>query len=442
NQFHGQAFELNQNTLLQARTFNSGPSIPYLQHNEYGGQLGGPVWIPKIYNGKNRTFFFFDYEGIRTNGNVAVNYRVPTAAMRTGDLSSLLDGNGNPILVYDPNTTSVAGPPFSRSQISYNGAPNVIPPNRLNIVAQKILGQVSVPDFVPLPEPNINNPDFWNGTPNYIPPSAANTLRNQLYTAKVDQLFGPNRLAMRYTYTHVTTVSPGSYYILDPNVTNSGGSNGAIVFTQVIGPRAVNVVRAGVQYNHNFIGPMPITPAVTTLLGLPTYVDTIGWPSFYFDSYVGTDTYWSGIDRNNRQDAPDSTITGSDQFSYNRGNHQLMFGFKVDNNRLTTITIGQPGGGYTYTGNFTGLQDPTSVASGAYDVAQPGTGSGLADFLLGETSAVNLNIYPNFHTRQTEYAGFAQDNWRVRPNLTLNLGLRYEYWTPFEDSSGVNSTMN
>jgi hypothetical protein len=440
NQFHGQAFELNQNTLLQARTFNSGPSIPYLQHNEYGGQLGGPVWLPKIYNGKDKTFFFFDYEGIRQNGNVAVNYRVPTQAMRTGDLSSLLDINGNPLTIYDPNSTSTTGPPFTRTQFDYNGTPNVIPPNRLNAVSQKILGQVTVAGFIPLPLPNINNPDFWNGTPNYIPTSAANTIRNQLYTAKVDKLFGPNRLAMRYTYTNRSTVSPGSYYILDPNVTVSGGHNGAIVFTEVISPKAVNVVRAGVQYNHSFIGPMPISPPVTGVLGLPTYVDTIGWPSFYWDGNF--DYYWSGIDRNNPQDSPDSTITASDQFSYNRGNHQLMFGFKVDNNRLTTITIGQPGGGYNYSGNFTGLQDPASVAAGTNDVAQPGTGSGFADFLLGETDSVNLNIYPNYHTRQTEYAGFVQDNWRATQNLTLNLGLRYEYWTAFADASGLQSTFN
>ena len=69
NQFHGQAYELNQNNHLQARAYNSGPTIPFLQHNEWGAQLGGPVWIPKVYNGRNKTFFFFDAEWIQQNSN-------------------------------------------------------------------------------------------------------------------------------------------------------------------------------------------------------------------------------------------------------------------------------------------------------------------------------------------------------------------------------------
>jgi len=365
NQFHGQAFELNQNNHLQAKPFNNANRIPFLQHNEWGAQLGGPIWLPKIYNGRNKTFFFVDFEWIQQNANAIQQFTFPTQAMRGGDLSSLIGTDGNQINIYDPTTTSAAGPPFTRTQFSYNGTPNVIPPNRLNAITKKILGVTPVSGLVPLPEPNLTEPNYWQYLPNYSAPHAANTIRNKLYTAKVDQLFGPNRLAARYTYTKNNFVNP--YLPLNPNVRIQGGHNGALTFTQVISPKAINVVRTGIQYNMSFVGPAPISPPVTQTLGLPTYTNTIAWPSFYwsYNDFGNTnDSYFTGIDRNNPKDNPNSAIMGSDQFSYNHGNHQLMFGFGVINNRLTTYEVGQPGGGYGFSGFFTGLQDPASVAKG------------------------------------------------------------------------------
>lgn len=433
NQFHGQAFELNQNQHLTARAFNTGLVVPFLQHNEYGAQLGGPVWLPKIYNGKDKTFFFVDFEWIKDKRNDFQTYTIPTQAQRQGDLSTVLAAQtGSPLTIYDP-TTTMNGQPYSRTAF----AGNVIPANRLNPVVQKIFGITPVAGLAPLPEPNINvSPvDLANFTPNYVPPTTKSTNDERTYTAKVDQLFGPNRLAARYTYAYSNGITPEYYAPTEPDARTVGGHNGSLTFTQVISPRAVNVAHVGETYNHAFRGPVPIAN-VAQMLGLPPYQNLPVWPQFYFDG--PNDYYWVGIDRDNPQDFPNSTIIGSDQFSYNRGNHQLMFGFDVNNTRINTFEVGQPGSNYNYSGYFSAIQDPT--APDGTPVAD--TGMGLADFLLGDTDAVSVNTYPHYHTRQTEYDGYAQDDWRVKRNLTVNLGLRYEYWTAFNDASGLYSTFD
>ena len=436
NHFHGQAYELNQNNHLQAKYYRQGNAIPFLQHNEWGAQLGGPVWIPKVYNGRNRTFFFVDLEWIKQNANGIEQYTVPTESERKGNLSDVLASTtGNALTLYDPLTTNSDGySNYDRSVI----AGNTIPQNRLNPVVQKVFGITPVAGLIPLAEPNIPNAQVWNGYPNYVPPNSKNSVDNHLYTAKVDQLFGPNRLAARYTYTNSNQTTPKYYAPTEPDIAEYGGHNGSLTFTEVIGPKAVNVAHIGVQYdNHVHSGPVPI-PNVSSLLGLPTYQTNQYWPQFYFDSWAGTDNYWTGIDRDNPKDYPDQTITASDRFSYNRGNHQLMFGFEYNNYRITTDEIGQPGGDNNTTGYYTALQDPTQPDG----TTVANTGSGLADFLLGDMDSLFVNYYPVYHTRQSNYSAFAQDDWRVTPRLTLNLGLRYEYWTAFADASGLASTFN
>ena len=445
NQFHGQAFELNRNNHLQAKTFNSGSGIvPFLQHNEYGAQLGGPVWIPKVYNGKDKTFFFVDFEWIRENA-LAFNseFTVPPAQFRTGNMAGFTGPDGvTPITFYDPSTTTYD--PVSTGYVRQPFPGNQIP---VNPVTAKIF------TFIPLP--NVPGAPYdIPGVPNYIDPNASTSTRTKLYTGKVDQLFGPNRLAMRYTYTNSNQIKP-PYYMLNPETIATSAHNGSIAFTEVISPRAINVVRAGGQYTQHISGPVPILPSIPTQLGLPNYQNSIAWPAFYYDGYGGS---LSGIDRTNPKQYPDQNIMASDQFTYNRGNHQFMAGFNFSNSRLTTIEVGQPGGSYEFFGNVTAQQNLALAATGVYNTALPNSGgncdgfgdgpfnstgcAAIGQFILGDSDGVILNVYPNYHTRQTQYAGFVQDDWRVTQNLTLNLGVRYTYWTPFDDASGLQSTLD
>src|SRR4051812_3059232 len=160
NQFHGELFELNQNSALSAKSFHQ-QSVNFLVRNEFGGNLSGPVWIPKIYNGKNKTFFFVDAEWIRQRSAASERYAVPTAAMKNGDFSGYTDESGNLIRVYDPLTTHFD--PATGSYVRSQFPGNVIPQNRINGIAKKVTSY--------LPDPNVNIAYFLG--PNYQNPNAS-----------------------------------------------------------------------------------------------------------------------------------------------------------------------------------------------------------------------------------------------------------------------------
>src|SRR5205807_4842792 len=130
NTIHGSLFETNRNSgigVARARqdTFTK---APFLNRNEFGASAGGPVYIPKIYDGRNRTFFFISYEGARTVSYATGQYNVPTEAMRNGDFRDLKDSQGRQILLYDPMTTDPKT--WERQPLSYRGIPNMIDPAR------------------------------------------------------------------------------------------------------------------------------------------------------------------------------------------------------------------------------------------------------------------------------------------------------------------------
>lgn len=426
NQFHGELFELNQNSAFAAKSFHQ-QSVNFLVRNEFGGNFSGPVWLPKIYNGKNKTFFFFDAEGIRQRNAASERYAVPTAAMKNGDFSGYTDESGNLIRIYDPLTTHLD--PATGSYVRSQFPGNVIPQNRINGIAKKVTSY--------LPDPNVNIAYYLG--PNYQNPNASARDDNTLITAKIDQLFGSNRLAGRYTYTDKDNFGVG--YFLNPNTRLYGGHNVALSDTALLSPSMVNEIRGGVQRFHAYRGPALISPPITQTLGLPTYPGTVAWPSFCFgDSW--TSTYYDCIDRDNPQDAPMLSFNVGDNLSWTHGKHEMKFGFSFQRSSVNTFETGQPGGDYSFSGSFTGLMDPAAAKQGILNQPTPNTGAALADMLLGLVDYSGLNQYPTFYTRQSNYSFFAQDNWKVNRRLTLNLGLRYDYWTPFADKRDQLANLN
>ncbi|MEP6536047.1 MAG: TonB-dependent receptor [Bryobacteraceae bacterium] len=427
NEFHGQLFELNQNSAVVAKTFHQ-QSVNFLVRNEFGGNFAGPVWFPKLYNGKNKTFFFVDAEGIRQSSAGQERYVVPLAAWKAGDFSNYTDDSGNLIKIYDPLSTRYD--PTTKSYVRTQFPGNKLPADRLNGPGKKVASYI--------PDPNVNIP-YYDGQ-NYQNPNASSRDSRTLVTTKIDQILGANRLSGRYTYTD--EVNHGPRYFLNPNDRLIGGHNAALSFTELISPSMVNELRAGVQRFHAYRGPTFIDPPITQTLGLPTYPGTVAWPGIYFGDSWTPNGYFDGIDRDNPQDAPNLTLNFADNLSWTRGKHEFKFGFAVQRSAVNTFETGQPGGDYNFSGSFTALMDPVAAAGGTLNQPVTNTGAALADMLLGYTDYSGLNQYPRFYTRQTSYSAYAQDNWKLSRKLTLNVGLRYEYWTPFADKRNQSSNLN
>ena len=254
NEFHGQLFELHQNSDFAAKSFHQS-FVNFLVHNEYGGNFAGPVWIPKIYKGKDKTFFFVDAEGIRESKNSQEFETLPQSNWKSGDFSNYVDSQGNPVTIYDPKSTTYNAATGAYTRTPFAG--NKIPSNRINQVSAAVLSHV--------PDPNINIP-YWQGS-NWQNPNGKSGTTDTLITSKVDQVFGKNRLSGRYTYTDMANASPG--YLLNAEQRQYGGNNGALSFTELLSPSVVNEIRIGVQQFHAYRGPQIISPPPTGAVGLP-----------------------------------------------------------------------------------------------------------------------------------------------------------------------------
>jgi len=434
NVFHGQVHELYQTGGLEARGFNALTS--HLVHNEFGGQIGGPVRIPKLYNGKDKTFFYFDVEKQIQHKLAGDGELVPQTDWTTGDFHDYVDVNGAPVNIYDP-LSGVYNPATGYvTRTQFPG--NKIPAGRINAVAAKIM------TYLPKPNNSCGSTSCYvTGNPNWLSPTAFAQDNLIRYTGKGDQLFGRNLLSGRYTYTNESQLGPafGGYSgtLLNPQLRQYGGHNGVLSLTSPIGAHSVNEARLGVQDFNMYSGPVPV-PGLFTTLGLPQYPGGVAWPGIYWDD--NNQYYLAGIDRPNPKSQPNQNVTAGDNYSWIHSKHELKTGFQATNSRVNTIEGQSPGGNYNYSGNFTGLQAAGQRVDSSNVSETVDTGAGLADMLLGETDGAYLNEVPILHTRQTDYDAFVQDNWKLMPRLTLNLGLRYEYWSPFTDAGGLSATLD
>ena len=416
NSLHGDLYDYFQNDVLNANDFFSNlDGLPKgrVRYNDFGGTIGGPVVLPHIYNGRDKTFFFFSYEGLR-NPTVANEQALdPSAAQLAGNLADNSAGTG-----FFPTSSSYCQSlPSSPHCVDIinpaTGQPfpgNVIPTDLLDQVSQKWLPYWPAPNLAnaPIPTPGAF-PVF-----NYAVTKGGYVNSDQ-YDARVDHaLTSRDQIWGGFTHDNRPKFQPGalplsgsSWPLSDTLLT--------ITETHTFSPSVVNEGRFGYNKGKTYlVGEGALTQNYAAQFG---FTNTSGNPFDFGVPDIGVADFSSPGSPGESIGALDQDYQWVDNLSIVKGDHNVKLGVNYIHEKFYQIT------------DFSGIP---SFSFGALF-----SGNSLADFLLGDpqnaTASVgdsSQNLVSNF------YAGFLEDNWRVRPNLTLNLGVRYEYGqTPFDTSS-------
>jgi len=410
NQFHGSGYEFFRNNAMDAPGFFA-PIVagrklsPELRYNVFGATAGGPVR-------KDKTFFFFAYEGQRLHTSSTVTLTVPTLLQRSGDFSQTFNASGKLIPIYDPATTQLVNGGYTRQPFPGN----VIPASELDPVGVAIVAYYPLPNQAPSNVAGANN---FSGAPVNISPS-------DFYMIKVDHNFsGKDRLTGRY----MRVAGTGSISSVYPENGAGDPSTFAENRSQYLYASWTHVVSAAQVNDLRFTFNDRVFHSLSAGLGggYPSKLGLKGIPDDAFPQLSPAGFSSLGAATQERRQYPIRQQQYLDNYSLNSGRHALKFGFEVRKSFNQDVLRSQVSGSFGFSTQPTGL--PGDAA----------TGNGLASMLTGfVTSFSELETQPLL--RHSYYLGaFVQDNWTVRPDLTLNLGLRWETDTPMVDE---NNRMN
>ncbi|HKE25696.1 MAG TPA: carboxypeptidase regulatory-like domain-containing protein [Bryobacteraceae bacterium] len=446
NQIHGELYEFNQVSNLEANQFfynARGVPRPVFRYNQYGAQGGGPLWIPKVFNGKDRVFWMFAWEGLqdsdpanspRETGSPINFATVPTAAERQGDFSALLKVGAN-YQIYDPATGAVNGTHVQRDPFPNN----VIPSSRLNPIALKYL------QYFPQP----NNTTYANGFQNYLVDAIDSDVYNNELARLDVALSEKNKLTADFRHSF-RTQDKNNYFgnIAEGNYLYRKNQGASLDDVYTISPTIFMDVRA------NWTRFIEITNGTSegfdaTSLGFPSYIAARSeepvMPHIVFtNTTVTSGSYGSFQDLGFGGDATntyDIFQLFADVIKLH-GNHAFKVGADVRDTRWSAYTAGNSAGTYTFGGGGSASTSTSNIwTNGPLNNAAPSPmGMDLASFLLGLPSSGSFDVNAQNTVASKYYAFFIQDDWRARPNLTLNLGLRFEHETPATEryNRGVN----
>ena len=454
NKVHGSVFEFFRNTSLDARGAKSATREKF-NLNQFGFALGGALE-------KDKTFFFIDYQGKRQRRGVSFNGFVPTAAMRTGDFSS--DLNGNPVstqLLYNPYTTQADG---SRTPFQCVGSPtgapvtpnadgtqaidtacNKIPTELINTVASSMVALY--PDTVT----TVGSPGF-----NYtnVP---VRKLNEGEFDVRIDHNFSSkDSMSGRFSYDQAVVFYPGgspgfaapSAFASTQNITNHG-RNLSFSETHVFSDRTINQLNAGFNRIFNHILSFGDRSCESARLGIPGANLDSSCPSLgVVPPGLSQSTkdcvscglniaqiggpYWALGDRGYAPFQGGSNVFSiSDSFDMIRGNHDIRIGGGIRAQQMNVLANGFQDGFWIITNGFTNIN--------------PQTGDNMADFLLGLTDlALHDQTFQGATTgrRWKLFRPFVQDDWRVTKNLTVNIGLAWALVTPVVEAGNRQANFN
>ncbi len=426
NAFHGSGWYFLQRPQMDARDFFNpkyiagvGPNPkPNAKRDQGGFSLGGPII-------KDKTFFFVDFEKVRSISSASYNATVPTLAERSGDFSATANN------IYDPTQIVCSPSGCVRPQVQSAGQPNIIPQNEIDPIGQAVLNLYPKPNI----DQELNNFNF----------NAITNAPDYQFDIKVDhQLNDKQRINARYSRSHSNFSSPE---ILGDGFSNDGiggspttAQNASFEHSWTINPKTIWTNHISLDRVHELsTSGMPTISSFNASLpagaqGLPSVLQTANgldrMPTFQM---VGSSPWTNLFD----QCCTDTTfghtlLSYSSQFVISKGSHLLKFGGEQ---RLFYNNFFQPP---NPTGLFSFSDFVTSPTPNSdTDLSGNSTGNPFASLLFGYADNVNastyLNLYPSVANRSAETGFYFQDDWKVTPKLTLNLGLRYQWSTPYNE---------
>jgi Carboxypeptidase regulatory-like domain/TonB dependent receptor len=413
NAFHGSAWWFGQFGALDANDFFSvqaGLPRPDHSRNQYGFSLGGPIR-------KNKTFFFVDIERVLETDPVNIVATVPTQAERNGDFSQAL--------ITDPDSGAVVpNLIFNPHQVDVNGVRAAFPNNKIDKTMWDPIGE-QILNLYPLPNQS-GGPD---GTNNFRTNTNSFTKSLQ-FDAKVDHQFSDKiHMAARFSHAHSSNATPtifGDGEFNDGINFITSVENGSLQYDQTIKPTLLLTARFAIDYVYA-PGFSDYPPA--TSVGFPSELDNANAGIARMPAIL-TDSPWTSIYDQCCVDTKfaHTLYSYSSALNWVHGKHSFKFGGEQ---RLFYNNFQQP----PYpTGYFHFSQDVTENVIGAFN---PDQGNPFADILVGYGDYGGIAIYPAVEDKSKETGFYAQDDWRVTPKLTLNLGLRYEWSTPYTERNNL-----
>lgn len=410
NQFHGSLYEFVRNDSLDARNAfatqrdpRTNRIKPVLRYNQYGGTIGGPVRIPKIYDGRNRTFFFGGYEQWRHRSAAIRQGTVATPQERAGDYSNTRNGLGQLIPAFDPATTRAnpAGAGFVRDPLPGNQVAR----SRMDPLSLKVL------EFMPLPNQRPTN-EFTNSL-NFL------SLQSSPMDQGVLNLRGDHRFTdrdnffLRFSRTRNTRQDRGwGLGPSDPAARNDqrDNHNAVVSYDRTFSPSMLNNLRVAATRQYlPFLHPS-FDQDWPRRLGYPAIVPQDQFPPVVITGM--TDIGSSGFSGGNRSQ---HNIQVANALTWIRGSHSFKAGIDQRWVRLSFINRSQPSGRYDFSSALT--NNPQTPQN---------TGIGMATFLLGEVSGGSIGVRPFFAFHSWTTGLYLQDDWKLTPRLTVNLGFRYD----------------
>ena len=408
NALHGSAYDLFRNRLLNGRDFflPAQSAVKYVQ-NDPGGTFSGPVVIPHFYNGKDKTFFFVDFNvTLASQGNVFQGI-VPTDLQRSGNFSQTFSG-GQLLQVYDPTTAHLAADGKTIVRNPFPG--NTIPAGMIDPVGAAIM------KFFPASNANINGNNY------FVTPPATND--NWQYLGRIDQNFGQNdRAFFRFGQYSPNSNAPDNI----PNKANNGTFGGwvdtqaVLNETHIFGPTLVSDFRFGWVQEDNYT---TAASAPVPELGLKG-VNLSSFPLVSVSQMVSLGAKASNHDR-------DRSWVFNEGLTLSRGRHSIKFGGDFRRQMYNNYSPGKLPGSYTFSNTFSAVSPNDSKS-----------GFGLADLLLGAPvgSSFSFNDY-TFRENINSAGAFVQDDFKILRNLTLNLGLRWEWDGPYSEANNQFASFN